>query len=61
MTGADRQALLERCKTACAELALNPEQLAEWLIAQDDPDWLHPAPVRWWAQRISRHGYPTEK
>ena len=57
----DRQTLLIRCREACADLALDPERLAAWLIDQQDPDWMHPAPVRWWAQRIARHGYPTEQ
>ena len=57
----DRQTLLIRCREACADLALDPERLAAWLIDQQDPDWMHPAPVRWWAQRIARHGYPTKE
>ena len=60
MTGADRQALLTRCRQACADLDLDPERLADWLIAQKDPDWLQSAPVNWWAQRIAGHGYPKE-
>ena len=56
----DRHALLARCREACSGLALDPERLAAWLIDQNDPDWLHPAPVHWWAQRIARHGYPKE-
>ena len=57
----DRQTLIDRCREACKGLALDPGQLADWLIDQGDPDWLHPAPVHWWAQRISRHGYPEDR
>ena len=60
MTGADRQALLTRCRQACADLDLNPERLAEWLIAQNDPDWLQQARVTWWAQYIARNNYPED-
>ena len=60
-TPATDEPLLTRCRRACSGLDLDPAQLAAWLIEQADPDWLHPAPIHWWAQRIARHGYPKEE
>jgi len=53
-------ALLEICQTACNGLIVNPKALAEWLTAQDDPQWMTPPNVRWWAELITERGWPKD-
>ena len=57
-TPATHRQLLTRCREACADLALDPERLASWLIDQNDPDWLRPAQIHWWARHVDRNGFP---
>lgn len=51
-------ALLEICHAACIGLALEPEELARWLMAQDDAQWMTPPAANWWAHFINLNGYP---
>lgn len=51
-------ALLEICRAACDGLAVEPEELARWLMAQDDAQWMTPTVASWWAKHINLNGYP---
>lgn len=52
-------ALLDICRAACDGLAVEPEELARWLVAQDDPQWMTPPAVRRWAELIQEKGWPA--
>ena len=54
-------ALLDICRAACDGLAVEPEELARWLLAQDDARWMTPPAVRRWARHINEHGYPKDE
>lgn len=51
-------ALLEICRAACAGLELKPEKLAQWLVGQNDAQWMTPPAANWWAHFIKLNGYP---
>ena len=51
-------ALLDICRAACDGLAVEAEELARWLVAQDDAQWMTPPAARWWARHINEQGYP---
>ena len=53
-------ALLDICRAACDGLAVKPEELARWLVAQDDAQWMTPPAARRWARHINEHGYPKD-
>ena len=53
-------ALLEICRAACDGLAVDPQELADWLEAQGDNGWMTPPAARWWAKHISENGYPKD-
>ena len=53
-------ALLDICRAACDGLAVEAEELARWLVAQDDAQWMTPPAARWWATHINEHGYPKD-
>ena len=53
-------ALLEICRAACDELAVDPQKLADWLEAQGDNGWMTPPAARWWSKHISENGYPKD-
>ena len=52
-------ALVDICRAACEGLAVEPEELARWLVAQDDPQWMTPPAVRRWAELIQEKGWPA--
>jgi hypothetical protein len=54
------EALLEICREACNGLDVDAEALREWLTDQADPEWMHPAAVRRWAQLIEKRGFPHD-
>ena len=51
-------ALLEICRAACDGLAVKPDELARWLIANRDAHDMTPTVASWWAKRINLNGYP---
>jgi hypothetical protein len=54
-----RAGVFRIAQTACKGTNVDPSELTDWLIRQNDPDWLRPAPVRRWAECIEkRNGYP---
>lgn len=55
----DRAYLYRRCKDAVIGLDVDPTELCDWLLDQDDPGWCVPAAVRRWAEIVHRRGgYP---
>lgn len=54
------EALLELCREACNGLDVDAEALRRWLIVQADPEWMHPAAVRRWAEIIEQRGFPHD-
>ena len=53
-------ALLEICRAACDDLAVDAEELAKWLAAQGDEQWMTPPAVKWWAELIRERGWPDD-
>lgn len=56
----ERSVLFKRCKTACVGTGVDPSELCQWLIDQDDPGWCVPKAVKWWAEKIHQRGYPQD-
>ena len=52
------QSLTEICQTACQGTQIEPGELRDWLLRQDDPDWLYPQALAAWARLIAKYGYP---
>ena len=53
-------ALLDICRAACDGLTVKPEELAGWLEAIGDPQWMTPPAAGWWASHINLNGYPKD-
>jgi len=54
-----RAGVFRVAQTACKGTSVDPSELTDWLIRQNDPDWLRPAAIRRWAECIEkRNGYP---
>ena len=57
----DESELMDRCKSACTGLNVDPGDLCAWLINQGDPGWCTPRAVRRWAELIEqRGGFPND-
>ena len=56
----ERSVLLNRCTEATVGTDVDPSQLCQWLVEQDDPGWCVPKAVKWWSEHILRNGYPVD-
>lgn len=57
----DQRELMQRCESACTGLNVDPADLCQWLIDQNDPGWCTPKAVRRWAEIISQRGFPNDE
>ena len=56
-----RSILFSIAKKAVVGTGIDPSELTQWLINQDDPGWCTPKAVRRWAEIIRDRGWPEDK
>lgn len=55
------EVLLKLCRDAVTGTDVDPVELRDWLLEQDDPGWCVPRAVRRWAELIhGRGGFPDD-
>ncbi len=53
--------LIRICRPAVTGTGVDTDDLAAWLLAQDDPGWCTPKAARRWAEIIGQRGWGTVK